>query len=62
MLIVDSRERQLIPHFPTTIQIQTLSVGDFQFLDASGVTKLIIERKTIKDLEASVLDLSLIHI
>lgn len=56
MLIVDSRERQLIPLFPTTIQIQTLSVGDFQFQDPSGATKLIIERKTIKDLEASVLD------
>jgi len=56
MLLVDSRERQLIPLLPTTIQIQVLPVGDFWFQDASDSLKLIIERKTIKDLEASVLD------
>jgi len=56
MLIVDSRERHLIPLFPSSIKIQTLPVGDFWFEDASNNLKLIIERKTIKDLEASVLD------
>ena len=56
MLLVDSRERQLIPLLPTSIQIQVLPVGDFWFQDPSGAHKLIIERKTIKDLEASVLD------
>jgi ERCC4-type nuclease len=56
MLIIDSRERQLIPLMPHTIQIQLLPVGDAWFQDASGATALIIERKTIKDLEASVLD------
>jgi ERCC4-type nuclease len=56
MLILDSRERQLIPLMPPSIQIQLLPVGDAWFQDASGATALIIERKTIKDLEASVLD------
>jgi ERCC4-type nuclease len=56
MIIIDSRERQLIPLFPNSIKIQTLPVGDFWFEDASSNLKLIIERKTIKDLEASVLD------
>ena len=56
MLILDSRERQLIPLMPPSIQIQLLPVGDAWFQDASGATALLIERKTIKDLEASVLD------
>jgi ERCC4-type nuclease len=56
MLILDSRERQLIPLMPPSIQIQLLPVGDAWFQDASGSVALIIERKTIKDLEASVLD------
>ena len=57
MLLIDNRERQLIPLFPpTSIQVQTLPVGDIWFQDASGTVSLILERKTIKDLEASVLD------
>jgi ERCC4-type nuclease len=56
MIIIDNRERHLIPLLPTTVQVQTLPVGDIWFQDASGTVSLILERKTIKDLEASVLD------
>jgi len=56
MIIIDNRERQLIPLLPSTIQVQTLPVGDIWFQDASGSVQLILERKTIKDLEASILD------
>jgi len=56
MIIIDNRERQLIPLLPSTIQVQVLPVGDIWFQDASGSVQLILERKTIKDLEASILD------
>lgn len=47
--VIDTRERYLIPLLPT-FEIQTMAVGDIQ------VGTLLIERKTIKDFEASVLD------
>lgn len=47
--IIDIRERHLIPLLPS-FEVQTMAVGDIQ------VGTLLIERKTIKDLEASVLD------
>jgi ERCC4-type nuclease len=56
MILIDNRERHLIPLLPNTIQVQTLPVGDIWFQDTSGSVQLILERKTIKDLEASVLD------
>jgi hypothetical protein len=36
MIIIDNRERHLIPLLPSTIQIQTLPVGDIWFQDVSG--------------------------
>jgi len=47
--ILDTRERHLIPLLPS-FEVQTMAVGDIL------VGTLLIERKTIKDLEASVLD------
>ena len=47
--IIDTRERHLIPLLPS-FEVQTMAVGDIQ------IGTLLIERKTIKDLEASVLD------
>ena len=55
MLIIDTRERHLIPLVPDCVQ-QTLPIGDIWIGPDSVTTALIIERKTIKDLEASVLD------
>jgi ERCC4-type nuclease len=49
MNILDIRERHLIPLLPS-FEVQTMAVGDIQ------IGTLLIERKTIKDLEASVLD------
>ena len=47
--ILDTRERHLIPLLPS-FEVQTMAIGDIQ------IGTLLIERKTIKDLEASVLD------
>jgi len=55
MLIIDTRERHLIPLIPDCMQ-QTLPIGDIWIGPDSVTTALIVERKTIKDLEASVLD------
>ena len=49
MNIIDTRERHLIPLLPS-FEVQTMSVADIQ------VGNLLIERKTVKDFEASVLD------
>jgi ERCC4-type nuclease len=55
MLIIDNRERHLIPLIPDCSQ-QALPIGDIWIGQDTSSTALIIERKTIKDLEASVLD------
>jgi len=47
--IIDTRERHLIPLLPSFVS-QTMAVGDIQ------IGTLLIERKTVKDFEASVLD------
>jgi ERCC4-type nuclease len=47
--IIDTRERHLIPLLPS-FEVQTMVVGDIQ------IGTLLIERKTVKDFEASVLD------
>ena len=52
-LIIDNRERHLIPLLGTDITVQVLAIGD---IIIGSPPALIIERKTIKDLEASVLD------
>ena len=81
-LIIDNRERQLIPLLGAEVTVQTLAIGDIivgnlpcvlpsntlpgntppptggggSLLTVCSPAALIIERKTIKDLEASVLD------
>ena len=55
MLIIDTRERHLIPLVDGCVQ-QTLPIGDIWIGHDTASTALVIERKTIKDLEASVLD------
>lgn len=52
MSIIDNRERHLIPHVPT-FTVQTLPVGDIWI---GSNPSLVIERKTIRDFEASILD------
>ena len=47
--VIDIRERHLIPLLPS-FEVQTMAIGDIQ------VGNLLIERKTVKDFEASVLD------
>jgi ERCC4-type nuclease len=53
-IVLDSRERGLIEIMPTQ-SIQQLPVGDI-WIQASGQTILVIERKTTADFEASFLD------
>ena len=47
--VIDIRERHLIPLLPS-FEVQTMAIGDIQ------VGNILIERKTVKDFEASVLD------
>jgi hypothetical protein len=55
-MILDNRERHLIPLLPADqITIQVLPIGDC-WIGLEATNGLVIERKTIKDLEASVLD------
>jgi ERCC4-type nuclease len=51
-MILDSREHKLIQLLPLST-VQTLDVGDILIGDQKG---LIIERKSVADLEASILD------
>ena len=56
-LIVDNRENQLITELEGTcaVKVETLDIGDIMFRDGDEVI-LIIERKTIADLKASICD------
>ena len=56
-LIIDNRERQLIEKLQNkcTIGVEQLEIGDILFRQKEE-TVLIIERKTIKDLKASICD------
>lgn len=56
-LIIDQRERELKLHFEekANVLIQTLDIGDIVFKCGED-TVLIIERKTINDLSASICD------
>ena len=47
--VIDIRERHLFPLLPS-FEVQTMAIGDIQ------VGNILIERKTVKDFEASVLD------
>lgn len=56
-LVIDNREHKLIEELKTTheITVEQLPVGDIVFRQ-DGKTILIIERKTINDLKASICD------
>ena len=57
MIIVDSRERHITELLPQdAVRVQCLSVADFLLTDADGNVQLAIERKTIADLSASLVD------
>ena len=56
-LVIDNREHQLIAVLKNTckVTVETLDIGDILFRDGDDVI-LIIERKTIMDLKASICD------
>lgn len=58
-LIIDDRERAIIPHIgnvdPHEIVIERLTVGDYAFVFEQSVL-MIIERKSLNDLAASIKD------
>ena len=64
-IIIDNRERELINllkafsdnnGFKFVIEVEKLDIGDIIIKDDNDNTKLIIERKTISDLAASIRD------
>lgn len=61
MIVVDSRERDLIAHLQSkhpnfAFKVATLAVGDIELRDDDGTPRLTLERKTWADLEASIID------
>ena len=56
-LVIDNREHDLIEKIKHSIQplIEQLEVGDILFRE-DGKTILVIERKTVNDLKASICD------
>ena len=59
-LLIDTREKELIEKLSEekydNYEIKQLDIGDILFLDKDDNVVLIIERKTISDLKASILD------
>ena len=64
-IIIDNRERELVKllkafsdnnGFNFVIEVEKLDLGDIIIKDDNDNTKLIIERKTISDLAASIRD------
>tara|TARA_A100001015_G_scaffold48600_1_gene53694 strand:- start:3362 stop:4063 length:702 start_codon:yes stop_codon:yes gene_type:complete len=53
-LIIDTREKKLLPYFPD-IETKNLDIGDIQFITDEKIN-LVIERKTQDDLSASIKD------
>ena len=61
MIVLDSRERDLIAHLQSkhpkfAFKVATLAVGDIELRDDDGTPRLTLERKTWADLEASIID------
>lgn len=65
MIKIDYREKKLIPiiqslnkdyDFNINVEIENLPIGDIIICDKKGNEKLIIERKTLNDLAASIRD------
>jgi crossover junction endonuclease MUS81 len=54
-IIIDSREVELLRILPETLAVKTLDVGDIQFRH-NGKDVLLLERKTVADLAASIKD------
>ena len=55
LILVDTREPREFKEMDN-VRVQQLDVGDFHVLDANGVVKVIVERKTMNDLAASIVD------
>jgi len=57
-LIIDNRERELIELAKDKIQFESksLDIGDILFTDENNDIMLLIERKTVNDLKASICD------
>lgn len=59
MIVVDARERDIVALFgpdPVDLEVRTLDICDFLFLNDNGDVVLALERKTIADLDASLRD------
>ena len=55
-LVIDNRERELIEYLDNSkITIESLDIGDILFREGTEII-FVIERKTIKDLKASICD------
>jgi len=54
-IIIDSRETELIRLLPNLITVKTLDIGDIQFRH-NDKDVLLLERKTVADLSASIKD------
>lgn len=55
-LIVDSRERSIIPLLTMKHIVKQIDVGDYSIMDPEGQLLIIIERKTLDDYAASLKD------
>lgn len=55
-IVIDSRETNLISNFGDDISTRNLHLGDIAITDDSDNIVLVIERKTLADLRASVFD------
>jgi ERCC4-type nuclease len=55
MLIVDDRERSIIPYLHTEYKVERITIGDYVIV-LNGIIVAIIERKTLADLSASLRD------
>jgi ERCC4-type nuclease len=54
-IIVDHRERAVIPYITIIHQVKQLPIGDY-IIHENDCTPFIIERKTLEDLSASIKD------
>lgn len=55
-MILDNRERELVKRLESHCTVETLDLGDIIYRDENGDDILVIERKTINDLKASITD------
>lgn len=55
-LLVDNREHEVVRLLGAKCSVVTLDIGDIVYQDTNGEDILVIERKTINDLRASITD------